>query len=155
MAGTTTQKKAAKTAPRPKPRQATAREVLYYWIELTVFEREYALWKVQLPGEKAVRLEVGELDPSDALPIGDVEFVFDLAEFLSAVEEMQGRKKVRGETDEPYGEGVAFGDGFSLEKFERSDYQIVARCGDTLDITAAELRLLASAVERLPVSTPP
>lgn len=136
--------------PRAKPRRATQREFHARWIELSTLGKQYAIWKID------DILNVGEINSFDGLPTDmPVEYEIPAANFLAAVDEMTGRKKNRGADDEPYGDPVEFGDGFALEKYDQREYAIRAPCGETLDISATELRLLATAIRELPPTIGP
>jgi hypothetical protein len=147
-----------KTKPRSKPRGATRREVHATWIELTDLGQNYAVWKTDAGGEE--RLQVAEL-AFDRLPSDSVDFEVEVGDFLGAVEEILSRKKTRkkagaAEVDEPY-EPAGFaqlnGSDFEIYKYGPQEYALVAPCGDTTELTGAELRLLARTIRELPSTT--
>jgi hypothetical protein len=148
-----------KTRPRSKPRGAKRREVHATWIELTDLGQNYAVWKTDEGGEE--HLQVSEL-ALDRLPSESVEFEFEVSDFLGAAEEILTRKKPRKKPEmadeEPYGGPATFsnlygGNDFGIEKYGPQEYAIVAACGDTTELTGAELRLLARTIRELPSTT--
>lgn len=139
MAGTT-------TARRPK-RRTQVRHAEAHWIDLSPFGQPRLLWKEAEPGDRVV-VCVGSPDEVGAPRAADVEFDFLLEDLLKAFEEVEGRTRKDGDEDGEYGPPVEFGD-LEIVKVDRSDYEVVAPCGEVTEFTGAELRGLVAMVSAL------
>lgn len=138
-----------------KPTRIVKRETSVYWIDLTGFYHERAVWKVAAAGREP-QVCVGPLAYDDELPSGEVEYEFPLSALTKAYDDLTTRKMngASEDDDEPYGPGVDLGE-LGLLRAGRYEYEFYAPCGEVMELRAGELRLLVAAIRELGVSTMP